>query len=71
MNWLYTWAGLGDPTGPIYSFWSGIFGDLTIFAAAIGFYLHRMCHDSRCHRWGRHTLDGSPYCKKHKPDYER
>lgn len=67
MNWLYTWLGLSNASGAPYLFWSGFFGDLTIFAAMVGFYFHRMCHDDRCHRWGRHTVDGSPYCKKHKP----
>lgn len=68
MSFLYHWLGLSNPSGAPYLFWSGFFSDVTIFAAAIGFYFHNVCHDERCHRWGRHKTDGSPYCKKHKPE---
>lgn len=68
-NWLLVVTGSHIPPGQYstwYNFWSGFFSDITIFAAGIGLYFHRMCHDETCHKWGRHTLNGSPYCKKHK-----
>lgn len=65
LNWLYTWLGLSNASGSQYLFWSGFFGDITIIAAAVGLYFHNICHDTGCHRWGRHKYNGSPYCKKH------
>lgn len=70
LHFLEHVLGLDDPSGNFYLFWSGFFGDVTIFAAAIGFYFHRVCHDDGCHKWGRHTVNGSPYCKQHKPEGE-
>lgn len=67
MNWLYTWLGLSNASGPIYCFWSGIFGDITIFAAAAGLYFHKMCHEPSCPWTGHADGDGVVYCKKHNP----
>lgn len=58
--------GLDNPGGPWYLFWSGIFGDLTIFAAVLAHYFKHNCHVKGCLRLGKHTVDGSPYCSKHK-----
>lgn len=68
LNWIYTWLGLSNGSGPIYLFWSGFFGDITIFAALGALYLHHICTDPTCHRYGRHKFKGSPYCRKHHPE---
>ncbi len=65
-HFLLHWLGLDNASGAQYLFWSGIFGDVTIFAAGIGLYFHNQCHDETCKRWGRHKVNGSPYCKLHK-----
>lgn len=67
MNWLYTWLGLSNASGAQYLFWSGIFGDATIFAAIIGLYFHKMCHVPGCPWPGHADHHGVVYCKKHNP----
>lgn len=63
---LYHWLGLDNASGPFYLFWSGFFGDVTIFAAGIALFFHHNCHVKGCPRWGKHKINGSPYCSKHK-----
>lgn len=67
LNWLYTWLGLSNASGPIYAFWSGIFGDLTIFAGILMLYWRHSCHHASCFRIAKHISEGSPYCTTHKP----
>jgi len=66
------WAGLDNGSGGQYLFWSGIFGDVTIFAAAVAFYWHHTCHVSRCWRPGLHKVDGTPFtcCRVHHPSVD-
>ena len=70
MHWLQHWAGLDNGSGPIYLFWSGFFGDLTIFAGVIAVYRHKNCHTRGCLRIGK-PLEGTPYllCHKHHPEH--
>lgn len=56
-------------SGNGYQFWSGIGSDLsevTLFGALMTAYYHHNCHVKGCLRWGKHKVDGSPYCSKHK-----
>ena len=63
--------GLDDGSGAWYLFWSGIFGDTTLFAAALGLYWHHTCHLHRCPRLAKHdyTIDGVTHklCRHHHP----
>lgn len=68
INWLQTVTGLSNASGFWYLWWSGFFGDITIFVAGVAFYFHHQCTDNACHKWGRHTANGSPYCRKHHPN---
>lgn len=63
--WLQHITGLDNASGPVYLFWSGFFGDLTIFAAAIAIYWKHTCHNPGCYRISKHVINGSPYCNKH------
>lgn len=58
--------GLDSASGPLYLFWSGFFGDLTIFAAVVYHVLKHNCHQDGCFRIGKHIVNGTPYCAKHK-----
>lgn len=66
-HFLMHWLGLDNASGPQYLFWSGFFGDVTIFGAAIGLYLHKNCHVPGCLMVGHANDKGVVYCKKHNP----
>lgn len=72
-TWLAHWAGLDNPSGPIYAFWSGIFSALPsfgVFALVAGAYRKHNCHVRGCPRIGRHSIDGTNWvvCRKHHPE---
>lgn len=55
-----------------YNFWSGIgsdIGEITLVVGLVAFYLKHTCHVSRCYRWAKHPVQGTPYtaCGKHHP----
>lgn len=66
-------VGMTNASGQPYLFWSGFFGDVTIFVAAALFVAHHNCRARWCPRIGRHTVDGTPYvvCQRHHPDHSR
>lgn len=60
LHFLYVWLGLGNASGPQYLFWSGIFGDVTIFSGAI-YAIHTLkkhseCHEETCHKHGKYEF---------------
>ena len=61
---LAYWLGLTNASGPVYLFWSGFFGDVTILAAAVVFIRHHNCHTKGCWRLG-HFHQGSVKCRRH------
>jgi hypothetical protein len=61
------WLGLDNASGPLYLFWSGFFGDITIFGAILGIYYKHNCHSPKCLRIGKHNVNGTPFCSKHHP----
>jgi hypothetical protein len=72
IHFIQHWLGFQTGTGnnAQYLFWSGFFGDVAIFAAAISIIVHRNCHVKGCYRvWGVHDITGTPYkaCKRHHP----
>lgn len=67
MHFIAHWMGLDNASGPQYLFWSGIFGDITIFGGLLGMYYKHTCHEKNCYRIGKHHIDGTPYCTKHRP----
>jgi hypothetical protein len=76
-HWLEFWAGLTNASGPQYLFWSGIFADLTIFAAAVAVtfraihaYRAANCHIHHCWRVGRYEVAAGHFrtCRRHHPD---
>lgn len=70
LHWLGNWMGLENASGPIYSFWSGIFGDASILAVPFVIWRTRNCHVHGCIRLGKHPVKGTQYkvCRKHHPD---
>lgn len=69
MNWLEHVLGLDDASGRWYLLWSGIFGDVGMFGAAIVYFRRHNCHVKRCPFVGRFPVDGTPYktCARHHP----
>lgn len=62
---MFHLLGLDNPGGAWYLFWSGIFGDATIFAALGLLYYKHSCHHDKCYRIAKHIVNGSPFCTKH------
>jgi hypothetical protein len=54
--------GLDSPNGNWYLFWSGFFGDVTIFAGGIALLRHKNCHEPRCWRLSHHP---HKTCRRH------
>lgn len=69
IHWLYVWIGLSNASGSQYLFWSGIFGDLTIFTGGAVYLAHSRCHSRGCWRTAKHQVDGTPWkvCRKCHP----
>jgi hypothetical protein len=68
LHWLAVHTGTIDEPGPYYGFWSGFgsdLGELALLAAVATFWRKHNCHQSRCWRLGRHTVDGTPWCNRH------
>jgi hypothetical protein len=58
------WVAIGlANSGPVYAFWSGFFGDVSLLAGVVVFVVHKNCHGRGCWRIGSHH---SPYCSKHR-----
>lgn len=70
MNQVFHWLGMDNASGRVYLFWSGFFGDVTIFASAIAIARHRNCHIKGCWRLGK-QVDGTAFlaCHVHHPDH--
>jgi hypothetical protein len=74
MHFIAHWLGLDNASGPIYSFWSGFFGDVTILVGAV-VVIYRLkkhvhtCHVDGCRKLAVHPVEGTPYvvCRKHHP----
>lgn len=72
MKLLVHLAGLDNPSGLFYLFWSGIGAYLTILGAVFAHYKRHTCHVDAprfCWRPGVHPVPGTPFraCKKHHP----
>ncbi len=71
-NWLLTVFGINNPSGPWYSFYSGIganFGEVAI----IGVVWKKVnCHAKGCLRVGLHPVSGTHFitCRKHHPVHD-
>jgi hypothetical protein len=68
-----TFLGTTNGSGRWYLWWSGMFSNLTIFAALIVFYRKHNCHVHGCLRIGTHKAvdrDGVEHvvCRTHHPD---
>lgn len=63
------YLGLTNGSGYWYLLWSGIFADVTIFAAAAGLYRHHNCHTAGCWRLAKFPVEGTPFkvCMTHHP----
>jgi hypothetical protein len=73
INDLLTFLGTTNGSGRWYLWWSGMFGNLTIFAAMALFYRKHNCHIHRCLRLGHHVAKDAGgiehlVCKRHHPD---
>jgi hypothetical protein len=68
MSWLAHLLGIDNEAGRWYAFWSGFGSDMsevTLIGLAFGAYHRHNCHQRRCWRIGRHTVDGTPWCDRH------
>ena len=68
MNWLAHVLGIDDVSGKWYGFWSGFGSDISevaLIGAVLGAWHKHNCHQGRCWRLGRHTVDGTPWCNRH------
>lgn len=65
MRWLELVLGMTNASGPVYLFWSGFFGDLTILALPAVWWLHHNCHEKGCWRVGHPDSDGRVKCRRH------
>jgi hypothetical protein len=73
LNDFLTFLGTTNGGGRRYLWWSGMFGNLTIFAAVFVFYRRHVCHVHGCPRFGRHKAvdqNGVEHmvCRHHHPD---
>lgn len=73
VNDFLTFLGVTNGSGRWYLWWSGIFGNVTIFAAVILFYRKHNCHVHTCLRLGSHTavdVNGVEHvvCRRHHPE---
>jgi hypothetical protein len=73
INDFLTFLGTTNGGGRWYLWWSGMFGNLTIFAAIAIFYRKHNCHIHGCLRLGAHTTVDARgvehvVCRHHHPD---
>ena len=73
VNDFLTFLGVTNGSGRWYLWWSGMFGNLTIFGAVILFYRKHNCHVHGCLRLGSHAAvdeNGVEHivCRRHHPD---
>ena len=61
------WLGIDTQQSPFYDFWSGVGTQLKPGWLWVGFLVYRRhnCHQQRCWRIGKHTVDGTPWCTRH------
>jgi hypothetical protein len=76
VNDFLTFLGTTNGSGRWYLWWSGMFGNITIFAAIVLFYRKHNCHIHGCWRVGRHAATDANgvehiVCKHHHPDLGR
>lgn len=72
VNDFLTFLGVVDGGGRWYLWWSGMFANVTIFAAVVLFYRKHNCHVHGCLRIGSHRatdLNGVDHvvCRHHHP----
>jgi hypothetical protein len=68
LHWLAIHTGTVNEGGPYYGFWSGFgsdLGEIALIGAVLGMVRRHKCHQARCWRIGRHTVDGTPWCDRH------
>jgi hypothetical protein len=67
MHWILHFMGLDNASGPAYLFWSGIFGDLSIFGGVMLLLRKHNCHRPWCLRIGTLPEQGTTYvyCRRH------
>ena len=73
INDFLTFLGTTNGSGRWYLWWSGMFSNLTIFAAVAVFYRKHNCHVHGCLRIGTHKAvdqNGIEHvvCRPHHPD---
>jgi hypothetical protein len=71
VNWLVHIAGIDDPAGRWYLFWSGIganLGELSVLAGIVSLYRKHTCHLDRCWRIGKYRHGEWLLCRRHHPE---
>jgi hypothetical protein len=69
LTFIAHWIGLDNASGPIYAWWSGFFGDITILSVPFVLMRKHNCHEPWCWRIGRFPVEGTPWlkCRRHHP----
>lgn len=67
-HWIFVAVGGSNASGGQYLIWSGVVGDLGIFAAIITWYFHSRCHVETCHKRGKYPFQHYKLCYIHHPD---
>jgi hypothetical protein len=75
INDFLTFIGTTNGSGRWYLWWSGMFGNITIFAAVAIFYRKHNCAIHHCLRLGRHAAVDERgvdhlVCRRHHPDID-
>lgn len=65
--WLIHLLGIDTQQSWAYDFWSGIATQSTLLLGALGWFCKHNCHNRRCVRIGKHQVDGTPWCSRHRP----
>ncbi len=71
--WLLHVAGIDNPSGQWYAFWSGLGSDITEFAilgGLVSIYVRHTCHVRGCWRLAHRPVEGTGYsaCRRHHPE---
>lgn len=67
MHWFLHVTGIDTQQSPFYDFWSGIATQLSVVAGTAGLFHKHNCHARRCPRIGKFVVDGTPWCRRHRP----
>lgn len=66
MRWLAHVLGIDTQHSYFYDFWSGVATQAGVLLAGAGWFHKHNCHARGCWRIGKHVVDGTPWCSRHR-----